>query len=179
MVAKQIILVHFEMLPVLAPLPILSYIKTYKCFILSTNKLVNRNKAINRSMAHSSSISTLVFLLLPLLLQFYSGTFNSSTIHTIIYHVFYSCMLYINSWVKIIYDSGKCELQLNYYSESCPRAEEIIKEQVQKLYHIHGNTAVSWIRNLFHDCIVKVNLYHLLLHTTHQIFFTMYFWMTR
>ncbi|KAI3474009.1 hypothetical protein Pfo_028797 [Paulownia fortunei] len=40
--------------------------------------------------------STFIFLLLPLLLQFYSG---------------------------------KSDLQLNYYSESCPRAEEIIKEQ--------------------------------------------------
>ncbi|KAL2559934.1 Peroxidase 21 [Forsythia ovata] len=51
--------------------------------------------------------------------------------------------------------SGKSDLQINYYSESCPRAEEVIKEQVTNLYNIHGNTAVSWIRNLFHDCIVK------------------------
>ncbi|CAN4117038.1 unnamed protein product [Withania somnifera] len=49
----------------------------------------------------------------------------------------------------------RSELQLNYYSESCPRAEEIIKEQVATLYHKHGNTAVSWVRNLFHDCMVK------------------------
>ncbi|CAN4109621.1 unnamed protein product [Withania somnifera] len=49
----------------------------------------------------------------------------------------------------------KSELKLNYYSESCPRAEEIIKEQVIKLYHKHGNTAASWIRNVFHDCMVK------------------------
>ncbi|KAK4342993.1 hypothetical protein RND71_038809 [Anisodus tanguticus] len=49
----------------------------------------------------------------------------------------------------------RSELQLNYYSESCPKAEEIIKEQVATLYHKHGNTAVSWIRNLFHDCMVK------------------------
>ncbi|KAF3664618.1 Peroxidase 21 [Capsicum annuum] len=49
----------------------------------------------------------------------------------------------------------RSELQLNYYSESCRRAEEIIKEQVATLYHKHGNTAVSWIRNLFHDCMVK------------------------
>lgn len=52
--------------------------------------------------------------------------------------------------------TAKSDLRLNYYSESCPRAEEIIKEQVNKLYHKHGNTAVSWIRNLFHDCMVKV-----------------------
>ncbi|KAL3628543.1 Peroxidase 21 [Castilleja foliolosa] len=52
------------------------------------------------------------------------------------------------------FHSGKSELQFNYYKESCPRAEEIIKEQVELLYYKHGNTAVSWIRTLFHDCIV-------------------------
>ncbi|KAJ6742577.1 PEROXIDASE 25-RELATED [Salix viminalis] len=66
--------------------------------------------------------SALIFLLLPLLLQFYSG---------------------------------KSELQFNYYAQSCPRAEEIIKEQVVRLYSKHGNTAVSWVRNLFHDCMVQ------------------------
>ncbi|KAL3531916.1 hypothetical protein ACH5RR_005437 [Cinchona calisaya] len=50
---------------------------------------------------------------------------------------------------------AKSELQLNYYSESCPRAEEIVKEQVTKLYDKHYTTAISWMRNLFHDCIVK------------------------
>ncbi|WCJ34566.1 Peroxidase superfamily protein [Euphorbia peplus] len=49
--------------------------------------------------------------------------------------------------------SGKSQLQSNYYGESCPRAEDIIKEQVISLYHKHGNTAVSWVRNLFHDCV--------------------------
>ncbi|XP_059428606.1 peroxidase 21 [Corylus avellana] len=48
------------------------------------------------------------------------------------------------------------DLQLNYYSQSCPNAEEIIKQEVTKLYDKHGNTAVSWIRNLFHDCMVKL-----------------------
>lgn len=47
------------------------------------------------------------------------------------------------------------DLQMGYYSESCPRVEEIIKEQVTNLYEKHGNTAVSWLRNLFHDCMVK------------------------
>ncbi|XP_011004734.1 PREDICTED: peroxidase 21 [Populus euphratica] len=80
--------------------------------------------------------STLIFLLLPLLLQFYSG---------------------------------KSELQFNYYEQNCPRAEEIIKEQVIKLYNKHGNTAVSWIRNLFHDCIVKSCDASLLLETVNGI----------
>ncbi|XP_071709782.1 peroxidase 21-like [Rutidosis leptorrhynchoides] len=51
--------------------------------------------------------------------------------------------------------SGRSEVRLNYYSETCPNAEEIVKEQVISLYHKHGNTAVSWIRTLFHDCMVK------------------------
>lgn len=55
--------------------------------------------------------------------------------------------------------AAKGDLQMNYYSESCPRAEDIIKEQVIKLYEEHGNTAVSWLRNLFHDCMVKVCIY--------------------
>ncbi|KDO58640.1 hypothetical protein CISIN_1g045164mg [Citrus sinensis] len=51
--------------------------------------------------------------------------------------------------------SGESQLQFNYYAESCPKAEDIIKQQVINLYNKHGNTAVSWVRNLFHDCIVK------------------------
>lgn len=46
-------------------------------------------------------------------------------------------------------------LKLNYYSKSCPRAEEIVREQVRSHYEEHGNTAVSWLRALFHDCTVK------------------------
>ncbi|POO01623.1 Peroxidase [Trema orientale] len=65
--------------------------------------------------------------------------------------------------------SGKSELQLNYYAESCPKAEEIIKQQVIDLYNKHGNTAVSWVRNLFHDCMVKSCDASLLLETVNGI----------
>ncbi|KDP29096.1 hypothetical protein JCGZ_16485 [Jatropha curcas] len=65
--------------------------------------------------------------------------------------------------------SGKSELQLGYYANTCPRAEEIIKEQVINLYNEHGNTAVSWLRNLFHDCIVKSCDGSLLLETVNGI----------
>ena len=51
--------------------------------------------------------------------------------------------------------NGGGGLRLNYYSEICPRAEQIVKEQVRRLYEEHGNTAVSWLRALFHDCTVK------------------------
>ncbi|KAG6430196.1 hypothetical protein SASPL_108258 [Salvia splendens] len=38
-------------------------------------------------------------------------------------------------------------LSMNFYRDSCPQAEEIIKEQVQLLYKRHKNTALSWLRN--------------------------------
>lgn len=56
--------------------------------------------------------------------------------------------------VFLHYNLGESQLQLNYYSSSCPKAEEIIKQQVIDLYNEHGNTAISWVRNLFHDCMV-------------------------
>lgn len=60
--------------------------------------------------------------------------------------------------IGLILNAGRGELLLNYYSQSCPTAEDIVKQQVRKLYDKHGNTAVSWIRNLFHDCIVNVTV---------------------
>ncbi|XP_057549390.1 peroxidase 21-like [Amaranthus tricolor] len=53
------------------------------------------------------------------------------------------------------YHVASDQLEVNFYSETCPNAETKIKEEVTKLYQKHGNTAVSWIRNLFHDCMVK------------------------
>ncbi|KAJ4969847.1 hypothetical protein NE237_002946 [Protea cynaroides] len=65
--------------------------------------------------------------------------------------------------------SGECDLELNYYKESCPKAEDIITEQVTELYNKHGNTAVSWLRNIFHDCIVESCDASLLLDTMNGI----------
>lgn len=50
-------------------------------------------------------------------------------------------------------------LVMNFYKDSCPQAEDIIKEQVQLLYKRHKNTAFSWLRNIFHDCAVQVCIY--------------------
>ncbi|XP_074357533.1 peroxidase 42-like [Apium graveolens] len=47
-------------------------------------------------------------------------------------------------------------LVMNFYKDSCPQAEDIIKEQVQLLYKRHKNTAFSWLRNIFHDCAVQL-----------------------
>ena len=73
---------------------------------------------------------------------------------------FFNCRYCISSIIiSVMYLCiGISQLQVNYYSKSCPKAEEIIKQQVNELYNKHGNTAISWVRNLFHDCIVKVSI---------------------
>ncbi|KVH89614.1 heme peroxidase [Cynara cardunculus var. scolymus] len=62
-------------------------------------------------------------------------------------------------------DSG---LVLNFYKDSCPQAEDIIKEQVKLLYKRHKNTAFSWLRNIFHDCGVESCDASLLLDSTRR-----------
>jgi peroxidase len=47
-------------------------------------------------------------------------------------------------------------LVMNFYKDTCPQAEDIVKEQVRLLYKRHKNTAFSWLRNIFHDCAVQV-----------------------
>lgn len=56
-------------------------------------------------------------------------------------------------------DEGDPGLVVDFYKDSCPQAEEIIREQVRLLYKRHKNTAFSWLRNIFHDCAVQVYIY--------------------
>ncbi|KAH7404336.1 hypothetical protein KP509_15G021300 [Ceratopteris richardii] len=50
---------------------------------------------------------------------------------------------------------GKEGLSYGFYKTTCPKAEQIVKEQVYKTYYIHGNSAISFHRNVFHDCSVE------------------------
>ncbi|KAL1332038.1 peroxidase 21 [Arachis duranensis] len=79
----------------------------------------------------------------------------------------YMCFLLL--LLLLHFNLGKSQLEVNYYSSRCPRAEDIIKEQVTELYKKHGNTAVSWLRNLFHDCMVKSCDASLLLETVEEV----------
>ncbi|KNA09176.1 hypothetical protein SOVF_155900 isoform A [Spinacia oleracea] len=60
-------------------------------------------------------------------------------------------------------------LVMNYYKDTCPQAEDIIKEQVKLLYKRHKNTAFSWLRNIFHDCAVESCDASLLLDSTRRM----------
>ncbi|KAK2974826.1 hypothetical protein RJ640_005610 [Escallonia rubra] len=59
-------------------------------------------------------------------------------------------------------------LVMNFYKDSCPQAEDIVKEQVKLLYKRHKNTAFSWLRNIFHDCAVQSCDASLLLDSTRR-----------
>ncbi|KAL5730756.1 peroxidase [Ranunculus cassubicifolius] len=59
-------------------------------------------------------------------------------------------------------------LVFNFYKDSCPQAEEIIRNQVKLLYKRHKNTAFSWLRNIFHDCAVQSCDASLLLDSTRR-----------
>ncbi|KAL9262064.1 Peroxidase 42-like protein, partial [Drosera capensis] len=60
-------------------------------------------------------------------------------------------------------------LVMNYYKDSCPQAEDVIREQVKLLYKRHKNTAFSWLRNIFHDCAVESCDASLLLDSTRRM----------
>nr|AHW98115.1 peroxidase [Carica papaya] len=82
------------------------------------------------------------------------------------------CFTFIFLLLLLIFHfhTGKSDLELVYYvRESFHRAEEIIKQEVIKLYYKHGNTAVSWVRRSFHDCVVKSCDASLLLETMNGI----------
>nr|GMC68340.1 peroxidase 5-like [Ipomoea batatas] len=49
----------------------------------------------------------------------------------------------------------KAELQVGFYSFSCPLAELIIKDEVQKAFHLDNGMAAGILRLHFHDCFVR------------------------
>ncbi|CAN6683148.1 unnamed protein product [Malus baccata var. baccata] len=59
-------------------------------------------------------------------------------------------------------------LVMDFYRDTCPQAEEVIREQVKLLYKRHKNTAFSWLRNIFHDCAVQSCDASLLLDSTRR-----------
>ena len=54
------------------------------------------------------------------------------------------------------YNEAASGLSYDYYKETCPHLEDIVQREVERIYYIHGNAAVSFTRNIFHDCAVQV-----------------------
>ncbi|KAK9079298.1 hypothetical protein SSX86_000969 [Deinandra increscens subsp. villosa] len=100
------------------------------------------------------AIYKLLCNLIFIFLLFSNFHFDQCRQYIQITHTFQLHISFIFTYNMTIFE-GWSEIRLNYYSESCPNAEDIVKQQVTNLYHKHGNTAVSWLRTLFHDCMVK------------------------
>ncbi|XP_030525540.1 putative Peroxidase 48 [Rhodamnia argentea] len=46
-------------------------------------------------------------------------------------------------------------LEYDYYRESCPQAEKIVREAVRRIYGIRSDVAPSLLRLVFHDCFIE------------------------
>ena len=57
---------------------------------------------------------------------------------------------------QVSYNEAASGLSYNYYKKTCPDLEDIVQREVERIYYIHGNAAVSFTRNIFHDCAVQV-----------------------
>lgn len=49
-------------------------------------------------------------------------------------------------------------LQLNFYSKSCPNAENIVRQIVQQRVKADRTIPAALLRMHFHDCFVRVSL---------------------
>lgn len=71
-------------------------------------------------------------------------------------HIFFLAIIFFFFLAFSAFAEESSGLAMDYYKDTCPQAEDIIREQVKLLYKRHKNTAFSWLRNIFHDCFVEV-----------------------
>ena len=59
--------------------------------------------------------------------------------------------------------SGHADLQMGFYSKSCPKAEKIVQDYVNKHIPNAPSLPAALIRLHFHDCFVRVSVYNVVL----------------
>jgi peroxidase len=52
--------------------------------------------------------------------------------------------------------TASATLQYNFYSSSCPRAEEAVRNATAKIIASNPTMGAAIVRLFFHDCFVKV-----------------------
>lgn len=51
---------------------------------------------------------------------------------------------------------AEAQLKVGFYSHSCPRAEAIVKEEIEKALDDDEGVGADLLRMHFHDCFVRV-----------------------
>ncbi|CAN1783686.1 Peroxidase 3, partial [Linum perenne] len=65
-----------------------------------------------------------------------------------------SCF-FVLTLLAILAASAEAQLQMNFYSKSCPKAEQIVLDYVNKHIHNAPSLAAPLLRMHFHDCFVR------------------------
>ncbi|PSR96123.1 Peroxidase [Actinidia chinensis var. chinensis] len=64
--------------------------------------------------------------------------------------------MFLSNTVKKSQEVGdSSSLEYDFYRESCPDAEKIIRSRVRRLYNVRSNIAPALLRLLFHDCFIE------------------------
>jgi hypothetical protein len=71
-----------------------------------------------------------------------------------------------------ILGSASAQLSVDYYSKTCPNAEEVVRKEMIQILSVAPSLAGPFLRLHFHDCFVRV-LNHFVIFT--YIFFSVLF----
>ena len=81
-------------------------------------------------------------------------------------------LLFGCSLLMCLIASSDSSLQYDYYRQSCPEAQQIIKSTLRRIYNRNSNDAPAIHRLFFHDCFVQVRYCYCLIlpHLTCYVF---------
>ncbi|PIA42630.1 hypothetical protein AQUCO_02000225v1 [Aquilegia coerulea] len=63
-------------------------------------------------------------------------------------------LLFSNNDMKMI-NFNENTLEYDFYRDSCPQAEQIVRSTIHRLYKKHSSVAPALLRLLFHDCFIQ------------------------
>ncbi|KAL8465865.1 hypothetical protein ACS0TY_035108 [Phlomoides rotata] len=110
-------------------------------------------------LAKNLSFLVLLLCLLITLENQNSETSVKSSFHNADYSSAYSCSLLAGErkLQQSAYGDNSINesLKYDYYRESCPLAEQIIRSTVQNLFNVQRDVAPALLRLFFHDCFIE------------------------
>ena len=65
-------------------------------------------------------------------------------------------MIFVSAFVPLVL----ADLRFGFYNASCPQAEQIIRQVVQKRFKADRSVTAGLLRMHFHDCFVRVSKSH-------------------